>query len=53
MNPLDNLKKLHEELMFKENYDKGINELNSNRKLISEYKKEKDIRKFLKKRKQK
>lgn len=48
--PLTELDKLKEQLLFEEQYDKGLKELHRNREVWEEYKKEKELQKFIKNR---
>lgn len=48
--PLIELDKLKEQLLFEEQYDKGLRELLRNREVWEEYKKEKELQKFIKNR---
>lgn len=49
--PLTDLDKLKEQLLFEEQYDKGLRDLAKTRKAMAEYKKVKEISQYIKPRK--
>lgn len=49
--PLADLDKLKEQLLFEEQYDKGLKDLAKTRKAMAEYKKVKEISQYIKPRK--
>ena len=46
--PLTDLDKLKEQLLFEEQYDKGLKDLAKTRKAMAEYKKIKEVNQFIK-----